>query len=92
MKQDNFSSEVWHPVKWARNEAEHSLQKQVQRIVAHSTRSLRAADVGDKVSAPVSQFDCSKGDPPNIVGVVLAVEDNGYVINTRRGIIIGKLA
>ena len=40
----------------------------------------------------VSQFDRSKGDPPNLVGVVLAVEDNVYMIGTRRGVIKGKLA
>lgn len=61
-------------------------------MLARSTRSLRAVGVGDNVSVPVSQFDRSKGDPPNVIGVVLAAEDNGYVIGTKRGIINGKLA
>ena len=44
------------------------------------------------MSVPVSQFDRSKGDPPNLVGVVLSVKDNKYVIGTKGGIIKGKLA
>ncbi|XP_066964305.1 uncharacterized protein [Macrobrachium rosenbergii] len=92
MEQENISTEVLHPAKQARKEAEYGLQKQAQRMLARSTRSMRAVDVGDNVSVPVSQFDRSKGDPPNIVGVVLAVEDSGYVIGTKSGIINGKLA
>ncbi|XP_064082893.1 uncharacterized protein LOC135198851 [Macrobrachium nipponense] len=92
MEQENISTEVLHPAKQARKEAEYGLQKQAQRMLARSTRSMRAVDVGDNVSIPVSQFNRSKGDPPNIVGVVLAVEDSGYVIGTTSGIINGKLA
>ncbi|XP_068236843.1 uncharacterized protein [Palaemon carinicauda] len=60
-------------------------------MLARSTRSMQAVDVGDNVYLPVSQFDRSKGDTPNIVGAVLAVEDSGYVIGTKSGIINGKL-
>ena len=41
--------------------------------MARSTRSLRGLALGDNVAVPVSQFDRSKGDPPNIIGVVLQV-------------------
>jgi len=40
----------------------------------------------------VSAFDRSKGDPPNVTGVVLAVGKVGYAIGTKQGIIKGKLA
>ena len=75
----------------ASKKAKLALQKQATQMLTR-TRSLRAVGIGDNVSVPVSQFDRSKGDPPNLVGVVLAVEDNGYVIGTRRGVIKGKLA
>ena len=34
----------------------------------------------------MSAFDRSKGDPPNVIGVVLAVGKSGYTIATRQGI------
>ena len=61
-------------------------------MVACSTRSLRAVGVGDNVAVPVSQFDRSKGDPPNVIGIVLSVEDSGYAIGTKQGIIRGRLS
>ncbi|XP_066953249.1 uncharacterized protein [Macrobrachium rosenbergii] len=83
MEQENISTEVLHPAKQARKEAEYGLQKKAQRMLARSTRSMRAVDVGDNVSVPVSQFDRKK-ETPNIVGVVLAVEDSDYVIGTKK--------
>ncbi|XP_068209138.1 uncharacterized protein [Palaemon carinicauda] len=91
MEQENISTEVLHPAKQARKEAEYGLQKQDQRMLARSTRSMRAFDVGDNVSLPVSQFDHSKGDTPNIIGAVLAVEDSGYVICIKSGNMNSKL-
>ena len=81
-----------HPAIGARKKAKLGLQQQATQMLARSTRSLRAVGVGDNVSVPVSQFDRSKGDPPNLVGVVLSAEDNKYVIGTKGGIIKGKLA
>lgn len=54
---------------------------------------LRPIDVGDNVAVPVSHVDRSKGDPPNLIGVVPSTEESGdYKIGTRSGIIKGKLA
>ncbi|XP_064097650.1 KRAB-A domain-containing protein 2-like [Macrobrachium nipponense] len=64
MEQENISIKVLHPAKQARKEAEYGLQKQAQRMLARSTRSMRAVEVGDNVSVPVSQFNRSKGEPP----------------------------
>ena len=36
--------------------------------------------------------DWSKGDPPNLIGVVLRRNPNSYTIGTRAGIIRGTLA
>ena len=38
------------------------------------------------------QFDWSKGDPTNFIGVVLKRDPTGCTIGTRAGIIIGTLA
>ncbi|XP_068205420.1 uncharacterized protein [Palaemon carinicauda] len=57
MEQENISTVVLHPAKQERKEAEYGLQKQAQQMLARSTRSMRAVDVGGNVSVPVSQFD-----------------------------------
>ncbi|XP_066984700.1 KRAB-A domain-containing protein 2-like [Macrobrachium rosenbergii] len=54
MEQENISTEVLHAAKQARKEAEYGLQKQAQRMLARSTRSMRAVDVGDNVCTGVS--------------------------------------
>ncbi|XP_068237066.1 KRAB-A domain-containing protein 2-like [Palaemon carinicauda] len=64
MEKENISTEVLHPAKQVRKEAEYGLEKPAQRMLARSTRSMRAVDVGDNVSVRVSQFNRSKGDPP----------------------------
>ena len=61
-------------------------------MIACSTLSLRPLSPGDNVAVPVSEFDKSKGDPPNILGVVLSVDNNNYVVGTKSGVIQGKLA
>lgn len=40
----------------------------------------------------MSQFDRSKGDPPNRIGFVLPTDDGGCVIETTNGTINGILA
>ena len=75
-----------HPAIGARKKAKLGLQQQATQMLARSARSLRAIGVGDNVSVPVSQFD------RKLVGVVLSVEHNKYVIETKRGVIKGKLA
>jgi len=39
--------------------------------------------VSDNVAVPVSAFDRGKGDPPNVIGVVLAVGKSGHTIGTE---------
>ena len=41
-------------------------------------------------SRSVIQFDHCKGDPPNIIGNALQVDDSGFVIGTEVGQLIGK--
>ena len=87
-----FCEEEMHPAKCARIEAREGIIQQAKRMMSLSTRSLRAVKIGDNVAVPVSQFDRSIGDPPNIIGVVLSTDESGCVIGPKNGTINGKLA
>jgi len=69
-----------------------ALKQQAQRVLVRSNKTLPAVTEGDNVAVPVSDFDRSKGDPPNVIGVALAVGKSGYTIGTKQGIIKGRLA
>jgi len=61
-----------------------AVKQQAQRILARSNNlTLPAVTKGDIVAVAVSAFDRNKGDPPNIIGVVLAVGKSGHTIGTR---------
>ena len=81
-----------HPAKRARIEACKGIEKQAKKMIARSTCTLRPLRIGDSVAVPVSQFDRSKGDPPNIIGLVLEFDQRGYRIGTRSAKIRGRLA
>ena len=81
-----------HPAKRARIEACKGIEKQAKKMIARSTCTLRPLRIGDSVAVPVSQFDRSKGDPPNIIGLVLEFDQRGYRIGTRSTKIKGRLA
>ena len=81
-----------YPPKCVKTEAHINIQNQAYKMVARCTRSLHGLATGDNVAVPVAQFDRSKGDPPNLIGVVLKRDPNGYTIGTRAGIIKGTLA
>ena len=53
-------------------------------MLARSSKTLNAITEGDTVAVSVSAFNRSKGDPPNVIGVVLAVGiKSGYTTGTR---------
>ena len=43
--------------------------------------------VGECVAVFVPEFDRGKGDPPNVIGVVLEIENKRFKIGTKAGII-----
>ena len=88
---DNDEKSV-HPATRARRGAVQAIQQQAKRMLTRSTRSMRAVEKGDNVAVPVPTFDRSKGDPPNIIGVVMEVEGTKYTIGTSQGVIKGRLA
>ncbi|KAI6648301.1 hypothetical protein LOD99_12110 [Oopsacas minuta] len=88
----DFRGNYTHPARLARIEACKGIQKQAKKIIARSTRTLRPLRIGDIVAVPVSQFDRSKGNPPNIIGIVLEFDQRGYQIGTRTAKIRDRLA
>ena len=49
-------------------------------MVERSKRKLKPLSPGDNVEIPTSTFDRSKLDSPNIIGVILAADEDGYVL------------
>ena len=62
-----------------RAEAAKNLRKQAKRMVSRSVAKLKTIEVGDNVLIPVSEFDRGRGDPANLIGIVLEKGDpSGY--------------
>ena len=61
-------------------------------MLTRSSKSLKAVKVGDNVAVPVPEFDRGKADPPNVIGIILKIDKDGYTIGTKVGVINGKLA
>ncbi|KAK7111892.1 hypothetical protein V1264_011445 [Littorina saxatilis] len=64
---------------------------QAQRMVKRSRVDLKAGEVGDNVAVPVPLVDRGRGDPRNILGVILHrdVETDIYTIAVKAGILHG---
>ena len=76
-----------------RNEAARQLKKQADRMLSRTNRKLRSLQVGDNVLIPVSEFDRGRGDPLNLIGVVLENNINGNVkVGTKAGVLQGWLS
>jgi len=91
-REDESGSSQTHPAKRSRETARRGLQQQAKRMLARSSKALPVVTEGANVAVPVSAFDRSKGDPPNVIGVIISVGNIGYIIGTSRGIIKGRLA
>ena len=86
-------AEVEHPTKKARLQARAGIKKQAEKMLSRSSRKLLPLSPGDNVAVPVPKFDRSNGDLPNIIGVILTIDENGlYTIGTKSGRIKGKLS
>ena len=82
-----------HPAKRIRLQARAGIEKQAARMLSRSSQSLKPLSPGDNVAIPVSQFDRSNGDPPNVIGDILSVHGNGlFKVGTTSGRISGKLS
>ncbi|KAG1651814.1 Integrator complex subunit 11 [Nymphon striatum] len=70
--------------KWAPNEnnmlAREAQHQQAERMVKRSKVVMKAGVVGDNVAVPIPSVDRGRGDPRNIIGVIVEVIMPGYCV------------
>ena len=76
-----------------RKRAREGLLKQAERMVKRS-RKEHVAVVGDSVTIPIPLFDRGRGDPRNILGLIIDrdVTNDLYSIGVKSGILNGKFS
>ena len=68
-----------------------NLEQQAERMVMRSRVELARGAENDNVAVPIPLVDRGRGDPRNILGIILSVDENDmYVIGTRAGVLAGK--
>lgn len=76
-----------HPALKHRKIAAENIMKQSIRMKKRAEKILSPAAVGDCVAVFISEFDRGKADPPNVLGVVIEVHENGrFTVGTKVGI------
>ena len=76
-----------------RSAASSSQLIQAERMVKRSRLELSTANPGDNVAVPIPLVDRGRGDPRNILGVVLNHDENDlYTICVKSGILKGTFA
>lgn len=79
---------VDHPAAEYRIIAGENLRKQAAKMLRLSSKKLKEVAVNDCVTIQIPEFDRGKGDPANIIGIVLDKNDgNQFKIGTRGGVI-----
>jgi hypothetical protein len=74
-----------------RKRAREGLTKQAERMIKRSKIVLALGDHGDNVSIPIPLVDRGRGDPRNILGVILDRDINDmYRIAVRAGVLCGR--
>ncbi|KAL8599759.1 hypothetical protein ACOMHN_042524 [Nucella lapillus] len=62
-----------------------SVTNQAERMVKRSRIELQAGNIGDNVALPVPMVDRGRGDPRNILGIIIDKNENDlYTIATRQ--------
>ena len=74
-----------------RKRASESQLIQAERMVKCSRIDLKVAEIGDNVAVPIPMVDRGRGDPRNILGVVVDRNENDmYTIAVKAGILSTK--
>ena len=64
---------------------------QAERMVKRSRRIMDHGKVGNNVTIPIPLVDRGRGDPRNIMGIILDIDENdNYTIAVKSGILCGK--
>jgi len=68
-------------------------ENQAERMLKRSRTTFVPADKGDSVMIPIPQVDRGRGDPRNLMGIVLERGDNDtYKIGVRKGVLKGRFS
>ncbi|XP_071103366.1 uncharacterized protein [Haliotis cracherodii] len=74
-----------------RKRAREAQEEQAQRMVKRSKRVFGPVSVGDNVTVPIPHVERGRGDPNNIIGVVIECSDNDmFTIAVKGGVLNGK--
>jgi hypothetical protein len=89
----NDSAPELSSIESSRKRARSRLIQQAQRMVKRSRLQHAPGNPGDNVTVPIPLVDRGRGDPRNIMGVILDRDNNDlYRIAVRGGILKGKYA
>jgi hypothetical protein len=72
-----------------RRNASESMRRQANRMRNLSERILTEVEVGKNILIPIPMVDRRKGDPRNLLAVVLSREEHGYKLGTKSGVLRG---
>ncbi|XP_076056311.1 uncharacterized protein LOC143034260 [Oratosquilla oratoria] len=74
-----------------RKRAYEAKLSQAERMVKRSRRIMDRGNVGNNVTIPIPMVDRSRGDPRNIMGMTVDIDENdNYTIAMKSGIVSGK--
>ena len=78
-------------IKTERDGASSALMQQAQRMVKRSQLELVSGQIGDNVAVPIPQVDKGRGDPRNILEIVMDHNENDlYTICVKAGVLKKK--
>ncbi|XP_068209297.1 KRAB-A domain-containing protein 2-like [Palaemon carinicauda] len=76
---------------WHQLPASESQRQQAERMVKRSRTELVAGEIGDNIALPIPLVDRGRGDPRNILGVIVSRSMNDqYRVATKSGILKGS--
>ena len=80
-----------HEICAKRKRAREAQAQQAERMVKRSRIDLKAGEIGDNVAVPIPMVDRGRGDPRNILGVILNRNENDlYRIAVKEGVLKTK--
>ena len=78
-------------VRKTRKRTQQATTNQAERMLKRSRTNLMAADKSDSVMIPIPLVDRGRGDPRNIIAIVLNRNENDmYKLGVRKGVLKGR--
>lgn len=67
--------------------AKRRLEEQAERMLQASRQRFEEAEVGQNVVVPIPDVDRGRGDPRNVMAVVMSINDGFYRLGTKHGVL-----